>query len=229
MVKILIAGDYAPRARAQQLLEQGKFSDVFSDVVPYTSSVDYAILNLEAPVVDKTGVQGIDKCGPHLSCTSKAIEAMKYAGFNMATLANNHLNDYGAFGVMNTLDACRRENIDTVGADINLFEASKTFVKEINGKVFAIINCCEHEFSVATEDTPGTNPLNPIRQYRTITEAKETAAAAHKADIEAFASDNEILKQITDLALLANGMLKGKELSEFIARSAKVVEDAYLK
>ena len=64
---------------------------------------------------------------------------------------------------------------------------------------------------------------------RTVTEAKETAAAAHKADLEAFAGDNEILKQITDLALLANGMLKGKELSEFIARSAKVVEDAYLK
>ena len=64
---------------------------------------------------------------------------------------------------------------------------------------------------------------------RTVTEAKETAAAAHKSDLETFASDNEILKQITDLALLANGMLKGKELSDFIARSAKVVEDAYLK
>ena len=64
---------------------------------------------------------------------------------------------------------------------------------------------------------------------RTVTEAKETAPAAHKSDLEAFASDNEILKQITDLALLANGMLKGKDLSDFIARSAKVVEDAYLK
>ena len=63
---------------------------------------------------------------------------------------------------------------------------------------------------------------------RTVTEAKETAAASHKADLEAFAADNEILKQITDLALLANGMLKGKELSDFIARSAKVVEEAYL-
>ena len=38
----------------------------------------------------------------------------------------------------------------------------------------------------------------------------------------------DLLKQITDLALLANGMLKGKDLSDFIARSAKVVEDAYL-
>ena len=58
---------------------------------------------------------------------------------------------------------------------------------------------------------------------RTVTEAKTTAAAAHKADLEAFAGDNDILKQITDLALLANGMLKGKDLSDFIARSAKVV------
>ena len=33
----------------------------------------------------------------------------------------------------------------------------------------------------------------------------------------------ELLKQVTDLALLANGMLKGKELSEFIARSAKLL------
>ena len=64
---------------------------------------------------------------------------------------------------------------------------------------------------------------------RTVTEAKEAAAAAHKSDLEGFAEGNEILKQIIDLALLANGMLKGKELSEFIARSAKVVEDAYLK
>ena len=55
------------------------------------------------------------------------------------------------------------------------------------------------------------------------------AAAGQKDNLEGFASDNELLKQITDLALLANGMLKGKELSEFIARSARVVEDAYLK
>ena len=51
----------------------------------------------------------------------------------------------------------------------------------------------------------------------------------NKEELEAYASGNEVLKQITDLALLANGMLKGKDLSDFIARSTKVVEDAYLK
>ena len=54
-------------------------------------------------------------------------------------------------------------------------------------------------------------------------------AESHKEDLKTFASGSDMLRQITDLALLANGMLKGKDLSDFIARSAKVVEDAYLK
>ncbi|MGM9787081.1 MAG: molecular chaperone HtpG [Candidatus Cryptobacteroides sp.] len=64
---------------------------------------------------------------------------------------------------------------------------------------------------------------------KTVKDAKDAASEAHKADLKAFAQSNEILKQISDLALLANGMLKGKALSDFISRSAKVVEDAYLK
>ena len=60
-------------------------------------------------------------------------------------------------------------------------------------------------------------------------EAREAVRKAHRADVEAFAKDNEILHQITDLALLANGLLKGKALADFIARSQKVVTDAYLK
>ena len=60
-------------------------------------------------------------------------------------------------------------------------------------------------------------------------EAREAVRRAHRSDVEAFAAGNEILHQIVDLALLSNGMLKGKALSDFIARSQKVVTDAYLK
>ena len=60
-------------------------------------------------------------------------------------------------------------------------------------------------------------------------EARKAASDEHKSEIEEFAAGNEILHQVIDLALLANGMLKGKALSEFIARSRKVVSDAYLK
>ena len=65
-------------------------------------------------------------------------------------------------------------------------------------------------------------------QKKAVEEQKKTVSEAHKKDLEAFAAGNSILKQITDLALLANGMLKGKALSDFIARSEKVVSDAYL-
>ena len=36
--------------------------------------------------------------------------------------------------------------------------------------------------------------------------------------------DGDILRQVTDLALLANGLLKGKALSDFIARSRKFIQ-----
>ncbi|MFA7116497.1 MAG: molecular chaperone HtpG [Bacteroidales bacterium] len=39
-----------------------------------------------------------------------------------------------------------------------------------------------------------------------------------------FAKDNVLLKQVCDLALLANNMLKGKELNDFIKRSAEVLK-----
>jgi len=52
---------------------------------------------------------------------------------------------------------------------------------------------------------------------------------ANKTLLQDFAKENEILRQVADLALLSNGLLKGKALSDFIARSQKVAQDAYLK
>ena len=41
--------------------------------------------------------------------------------------------------------------------------------------------------------------------------------------MEQFAEANTLLKQVTDLALLANNMLKGKALNDFIIRSTEVL------
>ena len=41
--------------------------------------------------------------------------------------------------------------------------------------------------------------------------------------VKAFTADNTLLKQVTDLALLANGMLKGKALADFIKRSEELL------
>ncbi|MBQ0024836.1 MAG: molecular chaperone HtpG [Bacteroidales bacterium] len=47
---------------------------------------------------------------------------------------------------------------------------------------------------------------------------------AGDAGIASVTADNELLKQVTDLALLANGMLKGKALSDFIKRSEELIK-----
>ena len=45
--------------------------------------------------------------------------------------------------------------------------------------------------------------------------------------VEDFASNSDLLKQITDLALLSNGLLKGKALADFITRTGKTLTDYY--
>lgn len=174
MIKLLIAGDFCPKDRVAEFIDKGNYESVLGEIKEYISQADYSIVNLEAPVVE-TSAKPIEKCGPNLKCTRKAIDALKWAGFNMVTLANNHFYDYGDNGVKDTLDACREEGITTVGGGMNLHEASQTSYVNINNVRLAIINCCEHEFSIATEKTAGSNPLNPIRQYYAIQEAKKNA------------------------------------------------------
>lgn len=136
-----------------------------------TSEADYNIINMEAPIVSGEGTP-ITKNGSNLKVNSCAIDALKWASFDCVTLANNHFYDYGEKGVKDTLIACRERCIDYVGAGLNLTEASQTLYKEIHGKTFAIINCCEHEYSIAAENSGGSNPINPIQQYYAINEAK---------------------------------------------------------
>ena len=94
-------------------------------------------------------------------------------------------------------------------------------VKKIMDAKLAEVKPAEH-----VEDAPKDATEE---QKKAVEDQKNAAAEAHKKDLEAFAAGNGILRQITDLALLANGMLKGKALSDFIARSEKVVSDAYLE
>ena len=107
-----------------------------------------------------------------------------------------------------------------------ILEAEKAQVKPLEAVADAdpeIVKAGEAKDATDEQKKAAEDAKNAAR------EAKDAAYSVHKVDIEAFASQNEVLQQIADLALLANGLLKGKALSEFIARSQKVVSDAYLK
>lgn len=173
-MKILIAGDFCPHDRTAVAFEKEDYASVLQEVKNLTSEADYCVVNYECPVVT-TDAKPIDKCGPNLRCTPNGVKAVKYAGFDCVTLANNHFLDYGEKGVEETLDTLDRLNVDHVGGGINLAKASEVLYKDIKGIRLAIINCCEHEFSIATDTSAGSNPLNPVQQYYAIQEARKQA------------------------------------------------------
>lgn len=173
-MKILIAGDFVPRCRVAELFAERKYAEVLGEIKPIVEQSDFSIVNLEAPVIYDEPTP-ITKTGPNLSCSENAVEALKWTGFDCVTLANNHFYDQGEQGVDGTLKACEKFGMSHVGAGRNLQEAEAILYKEIEGKTLAIVNCCEHEWSIASDEHGGSNPLNPIKQFYAIQEAKKEA------------------------------------------------------
>ena len=66
-------------------------------------------------------------------------------------------------------------------------------------------------------------------EKKRINDERQAIKDAHQAVVDEYAAGNDILKQVIDLALLSNGLLKGKALSDFIARSEKVIAEAARK
>ena len=87
---------------------------------------------------------------------------MSELNIDVVTLANNHILDFGNKALENTFESCHNNGILSVGAVVNLNQASKPLIIEREGIKIAIVNFCEHEWSVATSTNVGANPLDII-------------------------------------------------------------------
>lgn len=76
-------------------------------------------------------------------------------------------------------------------------------------------------------DEPGKDATD--EEKKRVNDERQSIKNAHEAIVNEYAAGNDILKQVIDLALLSNGLLKGKALSDFIARSEKVIAEAARK
>lgn len=173
-MKLLIAGDFCPRDRVANKFKEGHFSEVLSEVHDIVNQHNYTIVNEECPIVDEIP-NPITKFCSNLSFSKEGLEALKYVGFDCLTLANNHFKDYGEEGVRQTLIAAHSLNFDVVGGGMSLSEAQKVLYKIVDGVNLAIVNICEHEFSIATETSAGSAPLDLSSNYYQIKEASENA------------------------------------------------------
>lgn len=173
-IKIFIAGDVVPKDRTLSLFDKKKTKEIFGDILPIIKESDIKIANLEAPVIYGNPTP-IKKSGPNLFTRKTTVEVLKEAGFNVITLANNHFRDQGENGISDTINIIDKLQLKRVGGGRNINEARKILYQTFNNQIIAIINFCEHEFSIATHDQGGSNPLDLISVYNDICEAKKYA------------------------------------------------------
>lgn len=166
-LSILITGDFVVNKHYDVSKLDDKIIDLFKQS-------DLNIVNLEAPVTSSN--VKILKTGPHLKADEgNTLEILKALKVDVVTLANNHVLDYDEQGVSDTLFFCKKNNFQTVGAGMNLKEASKTLYLDTQEGKIAIVNFAENEWSSATENTAGANPMDIIDNAKEIKEAKQNA------------------------------------------------------
>ncbi|SFP98430.1 poly-gamma-glutamate synthesis protein (capsule biosynthesis protein) [Lachnospiraceae bacterium XBB1006] len=111
----------------------------------------------------------------------KRAKNLRSLGVDLVSLANNHVYDYGAKGLLTTMKTLRDNGIPYVGAGKDLNEASKALYFVINGKVIAITAATQVERTYrytkeATKNSPGVLKCQyPEKYLRIIEEAKKRA------------------------------------------------------
>lgn len=169
-IKILVTGDvYLGGGRVKEPASRGEETLLFGDFLDTVRESDLAITNLESPVT--RGGTPIAKTGPALRADIQALSVLRKAGFGLVTLANNHIMDYGADGLDQTIHACQEDGLAYVGAGRSLEEARKPFIVTQNGVKVAIVNIAENEFGTTQGAQPGAHPLDPVSNFNTIKEA----------------------------------------------------------
>ncbi|MFS0776918.1 CapA family protein [Neobacillus sp. 3P2-tot-E-2] len=88
-------------------------------------------------------------------------------GFDLVTMAGNHLMDAGAAGVEDSIEWLDKHNIAYVGAGMNLEEAKRPVILQQKGMRIGYLNynCVGPKNTWATKDNPGNAYLEIITHY----------------------------------------------------------------
>lgn len=173
-IEIFVGGDFFGGNRVGNQIYNESFDSLFGHLLTEIRKSDISLVNLESPVF-LGELKPISKTGPNLKASPDVLNALKFAGFDLITLANNHILDYGVDGLQSTIESIKKEGLEYVGAGLN--KAERRGIKYISkkSKKVAFLNFCENEWSTSEDNQPGANPLNIIDNFADIKSAKETA------------------------------------------------------
>ncbi|SDG42968.1 poly-gamma-glutamate synthesis protein (capsule biosynthesis protein) [Sinosporangium album] len=131
----------------------------FGPIAPVLRRADLAVINLETAVTTggrpAPGKQYVFRAPP------SALTALKAAGVDTASLANNHGMDFMESGLADSLANAKRAKFPLIGVGRNAAEAYRPFRRTVNGNRVAIIaatQVLDSEFIqawTATNSKPG--------------------------------------------------------------------------
>lgn len=155
---LFAVGDIMLSGSATPLLQKKGYDHPFKDkdLAELTTSADVAFGNLEHPIT-RAGVRCKDKKYAFRG-SFESLNAIKNAGFDLLSLANNHIMDYGEKGLMDTIRQCRKQNLVFAGAGADLAAASRFGILEKDGVKYGLLAYSltfPKEFW-ATPEKPGT-------------------------------------------------------------------------
>jgi len=157
-ISVVAVGDLLLGGSAAPVVKRSGFAYPFRTTERYIKQADIALANLEAPLTAR-GEKHPDKTWTFRVPTA-AVAAIKAAGFDLMTLANNHIGDYGEPGILDTLDALEKAGLGISGAGRNIVAARAPHVVEIDQVRIAFLsysNTFPKSF-YAKKDKPGTAP-----------------------------------------------------------------------
>jgi poly-gamma-glutamate synthesis protein (capsule biosynthesis protein) len=153
-VTLAFAGDVHFMGRTASLLTDP--ASAFGPIADTLRGADVAMVNLETSVTDRGTPEPKQF---HFRAPASAFDAVKAAGVDVVTIANNHSLDYGQVGLGDTLDNARRAGVPAIGAGRDATEAYTPWVTMVRGTKIAFVAVSqihELEFSWAAKDNrPG--------------------------------------------------------------------------
>ncbi len=171
-MKLIFTGDVNFRTKENITSEESR--KALESVKPYFDRADFRIINLECPLADGD-FEPITKSGPNLISPSSCICFLEEGKVDGATLANNHMGDYGEQPVIDTIKLLDEHKIKYSGAGANLDEAYKAMYFENGGTVVAVISACENEFGIADYEKYGAAGLRMGKMFNAIKREKAVA------------------------------------------------------
>ncbi|GFO64859.1 CapA family protein [Geomonas paludis] len=165
MVEIVIGGDVCPINRNARMFHGGDASGLFSDLLTEFRRADLVVVNLECPLIE--GGRAVAKVGPALRAEPAGIVSLSRAHIDLVNLANNHILDYGATGLLSTRSTCASAGIAVVGAGADDSEARRPIIRGFRGVKVGLLAYAESE-AVAGVAKGGVSVLNLAQYVRSL-------------------------------------------------------------